>query len=100
MKKWLIALLVAVNLAFLLVLTWRLVTVPENHWGLDHRWSLAFWGAECLAGIFAKSLVARERAVLLLASGCCIAVVAFSIYANGLLPYELWIKRGMPAKWS
>lgn len=100
MKRWLVTLIVALNVAFLFVLTWRLVAVPENHWGFDHRWSLAIWGAEWLAVLFGKSLTARERAALLLTSGCCILVVAISIYANGLLPYELWIKRGMPGKWS
>lgn len=89
----------ALDVSILAVLFWRVVLIPENHWGFDNTcfpWMLVPQ-LLCLAGLRwignersrCNSVAALLCALTLLASWLCVEL-------NLLLPYELWIRRGMP----
>jgi hypothetical protein len=91
----------AFNVASLLALSWRVATTPENHWGLDHRLLLPVFAAELLMCALPRIPLSRllRLAVALSSAVALGAVVAFT-QLNALVPYEVWVRRGMPAKWE
>ena len=75
--------------------TARVVTVTENHVGIDPWWLTAGAGPAILASV----LLPTGWRVAAVAIGLVnVIVVATAIHFNFLLQYEDWIQRGMPDK--
>jgi hypothetical protein len=80
-------------------LGWRLIKYPENHWGFDNRLLIPFFAAQLLLAFWFRSRLPRGlRGVLMVASGLGVVASTLLITQNILLPYELWIDRGMPMR--
>ena len=91
--------LLALDTAIWMYLSFRIVSFPENHWGIDTRLLVLFFAVQCvLALLLARRLPKTLRIALVLVSALSVAVSVTLISANVLLPYELWLKRGMPAR--
>jgi hypothetical protein len=91
----------AFNLVTLAALSWRVATTPDNHWGLDHRRLIPVFAAELIACAVPRMPLHRLARLSVASSSAAalVAVVAFT-QLNALVPYEVWIRRGMPAKWE
>jgi hypothetical protein len=86
------------NLGVLVVLGWRLAGPLSNHWAFDHRYWIPFLASELLIAALVRDRVLRW---FMLGSGVlALGLTVLSITENGLLPYNLWIRRGMPLKWQ
>ena len=91
--------LIALDAAIWAYLGYRIASFPENHWGLDNRLLVPFFAVQCaLAVVFVRRVPRSLALALLLVSALSAAGAATLISANVLLPYELWLKRGMPAR--
>ncbi len=89
------------NLAVCAVIGWRVAAVPENHWGLDHRWFIPLFALQLVLCVLPRvPMTSKARALLAASSALALALVLVVTQQNALLPYELWIERGMPTKWQ
>jgi hypothetical protein len=80
-------------------LGWRLMKYPENHWGFDNRWLVPFFAAQLLLAFWLGNRLPRVlRAVLMVTAALSVVASTLLITQNMLLPYELWIDRGMPMR--
>jgi hypothetical protein len=96
-----IALCALFNLAACAALGWRVAAVPENHWGLDHRWLIPLFALQLVFSVLPRlPLTSAARGLLAVSSALALVLVVVLTQQNALLPYELWIERGMPAKWQ
>jgi hypothetical protein len=94
-------LVTACNLATLAALSWRVASTPENHWGLDHRRLIPLFAAELVVCALPRVRLGRlPRLAVALSSAAALVVVVGFTELNALVPYEVWIRRGMPAKWE
>jgi hypothetical protein len=89
------------NLAWIGLLAWRLWVVPENHWAWDQRGVVTILAVELgliwvSRGWWRGCELALVAAPAMVGLGLTLATLEF----NGLLPYNLWIQRGMPLKWG
>lgn len=91
--------LFGVSLLFWAFVGFRLFKYPENHVGWNVLWSLVLFVP--LAGIsltdyfFGQSRLSLTIAIFAVIS----AVAVFALYQfNILVPYEIWLKRGMPPR--
>ncbi|HEX5658677.1 MAG TPA: hypothetical protein VFX59_15855 [Polyangiales bacterium] len=89
------------NLGVCAGIGWRVLAVPENHWGLDHRWLIPWFALQLLLSVVPRAPLSNAaRGLLGVSSALALVFVVFVTQRNGLVPYELWIQRGMPAKWQ
>lgn len=87
-----------INLTLLTLLSWRLWFVEENHWAADHRLALI-----ALIPQVPLAWLARHRLLqgaMVTSWAVVVGLTIISVHYNALLPYNLWIERGMPAKWT
>jgi hypothetical protein len=80
---------------------WRLVRYPENHAGFNVLWSLALFAGMGVVAVGRRLLTGRfdGQIYALLGTALVSAVAVVLIYKlNVLLPYEVWLKRGMPPR--
>jgi hypothetical protein len=90
----------ATGVGFFAAMCWRLFVVVENHWAYDHRWLRYLFLAELgMSALTSKQLTPGLGISLSLLLFACLVVLEGSLYFNGLVPYNLWIERGMPLKW-
>lgn len=79
----------------------RLVSYPENHWGVDSRYLVAFFGLQLAAVLVVqKQLGRRLWGILTAASALSVVASVLLVQLNILVPYELWLRRGMPERWT
>lgn len=78
---------------------YRLGRYPENHVGWNVLWSLGPFGLLALLALLQWNWNGSHLAVWMLGFALlsCLLVLAF-YYGNILVPYEVWLKRGMPAR--
>jgi hypothetical protein len=91
--------LIALDAVIWAYLGYRIVSFPENHWGMDNRVLVPFFAIQCaLAVLLLRRLPKALSLSLLLVSALSVAASSTLVSSNVLLPYELWLKRGMPAR--
>lgn len=79
----------------------RVASHPENHWGLDNRYLVALFALQLVAALVVrKQLGQRLWRALTAASVVSVLASMLLVQLNILVPYELWIRRGMPERWS
>ena len=89
--------LVALMLAFWAYVAWRLTNYPENHVGWSLLWSLAPATLLGTLGVFDAYMHRSARGLWLLGVALASMTLAAALYHfDVLLPYEVWLKRGMP----
>lgn len=75
---------------------------PENHVGFS-PWLLTFPSAAVLVVDGARSCLSRRVRVstVVIATVCVLTLASLLIadHWNVLVPYETWVKRGMPVAW-
>ncbi len=91
--------LTAAGLLFWAYVTFRIVRYPENHVGWNILFSLGLFvvlAAVSFAGYyFSRSALAAALGVFAVIS---VAAVFVIYHFNILIPYEVWLKRGMPPR--
>ena len=91
--------LLALDLLLWSYLGYRLVSFPENHTGFDTRRFIYLFSAQAaIAVVLLRQLPKPLAIALLLASALCLAGSVLLITHDILLPYDLWLKRGMPER--
>ncbi|HKP59868.1 MAG TPA: hypothetical protein VJV78_24255 [Polyangiales bacterium] len=99
LAKLLIGPLLAVDALTWIYIGHRIVSFPENHWGFDNRLLLPFFAIQLAAATaLVRRLPRRLSITFVLIAALCVAASVALISTNALLPYELWLKRGMPAR--
>jgi hypothetical protein len=91
--------LLAIGLLFWGYVGFRLFKYSENHIGWNVLWSLAIFLP--LAGFsLTEYFLSQRRLSLIIAIFAIVSTLAvFALYQfNILIPYEIWIKRGMPKR--
>jgi hypothetical protein len=89
--------LFGIGLLFWAFVGFRLLKYPENHVGWNVLWSLVVF-LPLAAVSFAGYFLDQSRIALIIAIFAVISALAvFALYQfNILVPYEIWLKRGMP----
>lgn len=91
------------DLIILLIFSWRVFLADANHWSLDNSkliWPLV---VQVLALFTLRLTQTRPRRLLSLTSLIGLLTLAVSwgcIEWNLLVPYEQWLRRGMPDPWT
>lgn len=105
MRRWLapgagVALLL-VDIGIVSAMAFRIVAARANHWGADTRLLAVPMVLSVAAGMLPLAVKRRlsPLAIALVAAGALSLVLLWAAVAtNTLLPYELWLERGMPAR--
>lgn len=82
-------------------IAFRIYRYPENHVGYSVLWLLPLFATMVVVGVWRRAALGHfdGYAWLLLLVGVSSATAAFVLYeANILVPYEVWLKRGMPER--
>lgn len=97
LKKFLLAMLVAICLLFWGWIAIRLARYPENHIGFNFLWLNLVFGLTIAIAFWTPTRM-RTRLLIsgfaLLSAVTSVALVHFSI----LVPYEFWLQAGMPER--
>lgn len=97
-----LALLSTYGLLLLSVVYWgyvayRLGHYPENHVGWNVLWSLTPFGLLAVAALLHWRLSQSHFSVWIMIFALLSGLLALGIYHfDILLPYEIWLERGMP----
>ena len=84
---------------FWALVVFRIATVPENHLSINVLWANYVFAPLAVLAVFvsikAKGLLQSTVAVLAIAT----VIGVYWLYAGDiLLPYEVWIDKGMPER--
>jgi hypothetical protein len=81
-----------------LVIAHRVLRYPVNHWGFDVRWLAVVFVVQVTAAVVVRRGAPRTLVASVIAAGVLAAAGSWALVEwNVLVPYELWLKRGMPA---
>lgn len=98
---WIAVALLAVDFAVGGYLAWRIWNIPENHWGPDNRLLIPFFATQLVVAVLWWRALPRNVAVVFASmAALCTLASSLLISKNLLLPYELWLERGMPERWQ
>lgn len=91
--------LLTVDALIWIYIGYRIATFPENHWGFDNRMLIPFFAIQLAIAIaLMRRLPRRLSIAFMVVAALSVAASVALISTNALLPYELWLKRGMPAR--
>ena len=87
------------NALIWLAISFRVFSYPENHWGLDNRVLIPWFGAQLVAAWVMRKALGRSALITFTAAALISLIGAVALLQwNVLVPYELWLKRGMPER--
>ncbi|MBE2295516.1 MAG: hypothetical protein IAF00_11210 [Phycisphaerales bacterium] len=91
--------LVFLGVVFWSYIAYRLGRYPENHVGWNVLWSLGLFGALALLTLVHWNWNGSYLSIWFLGFAALSCVLVLSLYYfNILVPYEVWLQRGMPER--
>lgn len=90
---------VSLGILFWVYLGYRFLNYPENHLGWNILWSLLVFGILGLLSTFEWFRFGSKLSIFLLGFSVVSSILVLCMYYfNVFVPYEIWLKRGMPER--
>lgn len=90
-------LLACLTVLFWILITYRIIAYPENYIGFNILYFLGLFIISGLLGIVAwKPVFPRFAKLFIIYNIISMLLILVIYYGNILIPYELWLKLGMP----
>lgn len=84
---------------FWLFVLYRLVSYPENHVGWNILFCIPMFLVASASSTMAVSLTHKRHHIFFVVTGILSIALVLACYRfNVLIPYELWMERGMPSR--